>query len=57
MNSADDDQISDITSDEEYDDIDSDDVDSEDLDEDILMRDADESNGRELSQQQDFVQL
>ncbi|KAK7726070.1 hypothetical protein SLS57_003660 [Botryosphaeria dothidea] len=45
----------DLSSDDEHDEIDSDDVDSEDeIEEDLVMQGADD-NGRELSQQQDFV--
>ena len=49
--------MSDLSSDEEeFQEIDSDDADSDDLDEDVRMSDSG-AQGREMSQQQDFISL
>ena len=56
MNGSEEDNDSDIVSDDDNDEIDSDDVDSDGLEEDLLHL-SDDTIPRVLSQQQDFVRF
>lgn len=55
-NASEEEDNSDIVSDDNYDEVDSDDVESEGLDEDV-MQVSDDTASHVLSQQQDFVQF